>query len=542
VDQFDYVIVGGGSAGSVLAYRLTMAGKTVCVLEAGPSDTNPWIRIPAGFIKTLSDLRVTWQFETQPCDGTAARTIRIPQGKVLGGSSAVNGAIYNRGQAADFDHWAQLGNSGWGYRDALPYFVRTERRIGEADERYRGRSGRLPIGTNRLRVPVSGAFVASAVAAGLPLNPDHNGAEQFGVGYTQSAIHHGIRVSAAHAFLHPARKASAEVRTHALVTGIILDDRRATGVAYRRPGDATRYRVTARECVILCAGAANTPKILQLSGIGPSELLRQHGIAVAAHRPGVGENLRDHYNARLVARGRPGMDGINSRVTGWRLGLEVLRWLAQRPSALGVSPALVHVFGKSDPALSDPDFFLVFSPGSYKAGHVGRLDDFPGLSCAGCPLRPDSTGTIRIASSDPEAAPQIQPNYLAVESDRRILLAALRMARRIISGPPLQAYVEAETMPGPAVQTDDEWLDFARRCGGTSFHLAGTCKMGPAGDAAAVVDDRLRVHGIDGLRIADASIMPTLVSANTYAATLMIAEKASDMILGRAPLPAADLS
>jgi len=537
MDTFDYVIVGGGSAGSLLAFRLSEAGHSVCVIEAGPPDRNPYILIPAGFIKTLADPAVTWQFQTEPCEGTAGRPIGIPQGRTLGGSSAINGAIYSRGQPADFDGWAQLGNTGWSFADVLPYFRRTERRIGDADEHYRGREGRLPVTTNRLDAPVAEAFIDGAVEQGLPRNADHNGAEQFGVAYSQSVIHKGLRVSAARAFLHPARRRyGVEIRTDALVTRVIVENGRATGVAYRHKGVGAEQIVRAGREVILSAGAFNTPKLMQLSGLGPGAVLRDAGIGLVRDLPGVGENLRDHYNARIVARGVPGMNGINRRVQGWRLGREVLRWMLRRPSVLSISPALVHVFGKSNPVLDNPDFFLVFTPGSYKRGFIGKLDDFPGLSCGSTPLRPESRGTVRIKSAEAAVPPVIQPNYLSAEYDQRIQVAALRCARSLIESAPMRPFVEAENFPGADVQTDDQWLAFARETGGTSFHPAGTCRMGPAGDPDAVVDPNLRVHGIDGLRIVDASVMPTLVSANTYAATMMIAEKAADLILGRPPL------
>jgi choline dehydrogenase len=537
LESFDFVIVGGGSAASVLAYRLSEdTGKTVCVLEAGPPDTHPFIRMPAGFIKTLQDPRLTWQFASLPSWGTNGRAIRITQGRALGGSSSVNGTIYNRGQSGDFDGWAGLGNRGWSYREVLPYFMRTERRVGAGDDRYRGRTGRLPVTTNQLRSPVCDAFIEAARQLGLPLNPDYNGAAQEGVGYFQCTVEHGRRVSAARAFLHPARRRSVSVHTDVLATRILFDGRKAVGVAGLRQGSDAPWQVLARECVIVCAGTLNTPKLLQLSGIGPAALLREHGIAVHHELAGVGQNLRDHYTGRLVARGRGDMAGINERVRGLRLGLEVARWLLRRPSVLGLSPGVVHLFGKSLPQLAQPDYFLLFTPASYKAGYVGQLDDYPGVSCGGAVLRPQSAGYVNIASSDPRQAPLIQPNYLAEEADRQVMVAMLKNIRRLIQAAPMQRHIAGETFPGPAVSSDDEWLDFARRCGETAYHFAGTAKMGPASDPLAVVDEQLRVHGLEGLRVADASIMPTLVSANTYAATMMIGEKAADMILGRPAL------
>lgn len=532
MDIFDFIIIGGGSAGSILAHRLGEAGKSVCVLEAGPPDRNPFIRMPAGFVKTLFDPKLTWQFEHSGSEGTAGRSIQVTQGRTLGGSSSVNGAVYNRGQAADFDHWAQLGNAGWDFKSVLPYFRRTERRIGPGDDTYRGRDGALPITTHAWRDKVCDAFIRAAEAAGVPRNDDSNGASQAGVGYYQSAIERGRRVSAAHAFLHPARKRFAvDVRTDVLAHGIELEDGRAVAVRYRRSGTQEPARIRARAGVIVSAGTVNSPKLLQLSGIGPGALLQQHGIAVLRHLPGVGENFRDHYSPRLVARTRPGTDGINKRVTGLPLAREFAAWLVGRPSVLALSPALVHVFWKTDPALDNPDFSLVFTPGSYKRGFIGRLDDFPGLTCGVWQMRPESRGHVRITSPDPLAKPELQPNYLGSEFDRRTLVAALRFADSLLRRTEMKDVIEEIIIPEKPARTDNDWLDFARDYGSSSYHLVGTCKMGPGTDPLAVVDPGLKVHGLDGLYVVDASVMPTMPSANTYAATLMIAERGADLIL-----------
>ncbi len=528
-ETFDHVIVGGGTAAGILAWRLTEAGRSVCVLEAGPTDDAFYHKVPAGFIKTLFDPRVTWQLASQPNPNSGGRPIQYTQGKVLGGSSSVNGMVYNRGQRADFDHWAQLGNRGWGYDDILPLFRRTERRTGEGDDAYRGREGRLDVTTSPWPSAVVDAFVQSAVERGHPYNPDYNGARQEGVGRYQSAIGKGRRASTATAFLHPARRRGAVVRTDALVTRILMDGRRATGVAYDHHG--APKRVFARRGVIVAAGTTNSPKLLQLSGIGPAALLQQMHIPVVHALDGVGENFHDHYSPRLVVRLREGVDTLNAHVTGLPLAGQVARWLFGRPSVLTLSPALVHVFGRSNPAFDITDYSLVFTPGSYKQGFIGRLDDFPGMTCGAWQMRPDSRGHVRIASPDPHDAPLLDANYLGEEKDRIVLIAALREARAILSGASLAPLTDHEIFPGPDVQSDDEWLGFARQYGNSSYHLVGTCKMGPAIDAAAVVDDRLRVHGLDGLMVADASVMPVIPSANTYATTMMIAEKAADMIL-----------
>ena len=535
-DSFDYVIVGAGSAGSVLAARLAAGGvHSVCVLEAGPPDRHPFIHIPAGFMKTLTDPAVNWLYTAEPGEWTGGRRILAPRGKTLGGSSSINGHIYNRGQRLDYDGWAQLGNRGWGYADVLPYFKRSERRIGEGDDTFRGREGGLAVTDNPYRHPLCEAFIAGAVGFGIPRNPDYNGAVQDGVGYFQRAIHKGRRVSAARGFLHPARRrrgAMLDVRTRAHATRILFEGRRATGVRYRTGGNP--YEVRARREVILCGGAVNSPQLLQVSGVGPPELLGRFGIPVLHALPGVGENLQDHYAVRIVARVR-GAETINQRVRGFALLAEAARYFAGGAGVLGLSPSLVHVFWKSDPSLDQGDLQMTFTPASYKEGVQARLDDHPAMTVAPWQQRPESRGHVRIASADPLAAPRIQPNYLAHEMDRRVLLGGLRLARRLLRTPELAPYNAGEDYPGSGVESDDEWLDVARRRGTTTFHLVGSCRMGPEADPLAVVDDRLRVRGLDALRVADASIVPRMPSANTNAAALMIAEKAADMILDRPP-------
>lgn len=536
--SFDYVIVGAGSAGSVLAARLSEAGKTLCVLEAGPPDTNRYLHIPAGYVKTLFDPAVTWQLKTEACDSIAGRSLEIPQGRTLGGSSSVNGMLYVRGQPIDYDTWAARGNPGWCYREILPYFKRIERRVGEGDDAFRGREGALPVATPDFPNALCEAFIESAAARGIPRNPDHNGRTQFGAGRVQTVIHRGRRVSAATAFLHPAvRRGSVDVRTNALASRIRFEGRRAVGVDYI-DGDGAARSVEARRGVIVATGALHSPKLLQLSGIGPAPLLQQHGIAVRHALPGVGEHLRDHYSPRFVFRTR-GKDSINHRVSGLPLALQVIRWKLGLPSVLAIGPAVCHAYGKTDASRAEPDFTLLFGPASMKAGFFGRLDDFPGMTCGAWRQRPDSTGYVRIASSDARAAPVFNPRYLQDERDQRTLVAALRICRSIFTAEPMARYVEAETQPGPQVDTDDEWLDFARRLGSSSWHLMGSCRMGPASDPMSVVGPDLKVHGLDALHVIDASIMPTMPSANTYASTLMVAEKGADLILDKPPLPAA---
>ena len=538
-DEFDYVIVGSGAAGSVLAHRLTEdPGVTVCVLECGPPDHHPFIHIPAGFTRTLFNPKLTWQFKTEPTEWTAGRGIPTTQGRTLGGSSSINGMVYNRGQAADFDNWAQRGNQGWGYRDILPYFKRTEGRIGAGEDEYRGREGRLPVTDLDWIHPVSEAFIKGAVGMGIPRNPDYNGATQEGVGYFQRAIRRGWRQSAARMFLHPAHATGRlDVRTNARASAILLDGTRATGVRYVDDRDrTTAHEVRARREVILSAGTVNTAKLLQISGIGPGALLADIGVPVHHDLPGVGENFRDHYSVRLVARAK-GVITMNELAKGPRLLGQIARWMLGKPSILALSPSLVHIFCKSRPTLEDPDLQGVFTPASYKKGFVSVLDDFPGMTCGFWQHRPESTGHVRARSADPFQDPVIQPNYLAHATDRQVLLAGLRLARTLLHSPELAPFFDGEQLPGPDVDTDTALLDYARHYGGTGYHLIGTARMGPRTDPTTVVDDRLRVHGLQALRVVDASIMPNMPSANTYASTMMIAEKASDMIRGR-PAPA----
>ena len=540
-DEFDYVIVGSGAAGSVLANRLTEdAGARVCVLEAGPPDRHPFIHVPGGFIKMLFNPDYTWQFKTEPGEGTAGRRIPTTQGRTLGGSSSINGMVYNRGQHADFDSWAQRGNRGWGYADVLPYFKRTERRLGLHDPRYHGSEGNLPVSDIDWIHPLCEAFIDGAEGMGIPRCLDYNAQSQEGVGYFQRAIHKGYRQSAARVFLHPARARGLDVRTNARAAAILFEGKRAVGVRYIDDRDRTQTRaVRARREVIVSAGTANTAKLLQISGVGPAGLLGTLGVPVVHDMAGVGENFRDHYSVRFVARVR-GIGTMNELSRGMGLVGQIARWAMGRPSILALSPSLIHWFWKSDDSLDFADLQGVFSPASYKEGFVGLLDEYPGMTCGVWQHRPESTGFVRARSADPFEDPAIQPNYLADPMDRRVLLAGMKLARRLLRTPALAAYFDHETLPGDRAQSDDELLDFARRYGSTSYHLIGTARMGPASDPMAVVDDELRVHGMQRLRVVDASIMPTMPSANTYASTMMIAERAADLIRGRPMLEAAE--
>ena len=544
METFDYVIVGAGSAGSVLASRLSEdENVTVCVLEAGPWDWHPFIHIPAGFMYTLVNPKVNWLYKSEPSEWTGGRAIAAPRGKTLGGSSSINGHSYNRGQRLDFDGWAQRGNHGWGYSDVLPYFRRSERRMAPdavvGDDTFRGKEGNLPINDLDWRDPICEAFIEGAQQLGIPRNRDYNGAQQAGVSYVQRIVQNGRRVSAARGYLKPAMKRSnLTVRTHAHATSIVLEGKRAAGIRYNKGGrDGTPTEVRAAKEVILCGGAVNSPQLLQVSGIGPAPLLGELGIAVKHELRGVGENLRDHYAPRFVARVK-NAETINELSHGLKLVGEVLKYAVTRKGILSLNPTLVYVFWKSDERVDNYDLQLTFTPASYKEGVQSKLDDFPGMTIASWQQRPDSIGWVRAKSADPFTAPLIQPNYLAAESDRQVLLAGMKLARRLLHSPALSKYYDREEFPGPQAQSDEDLMTAAKQRGTTTFHLMGTCRMAPDSDPTAVVDDQLRVRGLEALRVVDASIMPTMPSANLNASVLMIAEKAADMIRGRVPLEA----
>ncbi|MEM7252012.1 MAG: GMC family oxidoreductase N-terminal domain-containing protein [Pseudomonadota bacterium] len=537
-ENFDFVVVGAGSAGCVLANRLSEDGKySVCVLEAGPPDWHPYIHIPAGFIKTLTNPNVNWLYEAEASHWTGGRAIGVPRGKTLGGSSSINGHIYNRGQRMDFDSWAQRGNRGWGYADVLPYFKRCERRIGAGDDTFRGRDGGLAVTDLNYRHPLCDAFIDGANSIGIPRNPDYNGERQEGISYVQRTAYKGRRMSAARAFLKPAkRRTNLTVRTRAHATRLLVDGKRATGVEYVQGGaKGERIQINANREVILSGGAINSPQLLQLSGIGPEQLLRSLGIEVVHPLAGVGENLADHYAPRFTARVK-GVETLNERSRGLRLAGEIGKYLIGAKSIVALSPSMVYGFWHTDEIAKSNDLQFIFTPASYKSGVHGLLDDFPGFTIAAWQHRPESRGWVRAKSSDPFEKPTIQPNYLSNETDRRVTVGAMKFARRLINTDAMKPYFDGEISPGPDVQTDDELLEAARHWGSTTYHVMGSCRMGPSSDPAAVVDDNLRVHGMEGLRIIDASIMPAMLSANLNAGTMMIAEKGADMVLGKSAL------
>jgi choline dehydrogenase len=529
VDTFDYVIVGAGSAGCVLANRLTADGRRrVLLLEAGGADRDIWIHIPLGYGRHFTNPKVNWLYVTEPEAECHDRAIIQPRGKVIGGSSSINGLLYIRGQREDFEHWRQLGNVGWSHDDVLPYFRRAEDQSRGADD-WHGEGG--PLGVSDMEpLPVCDAFIAAAEQCGYERNPDFNGAAQEGFGYYQLTTRNGRRCSASVAYLKPARpRPNLEVVSGALATRVLFEGRRATGVEYSRGGAQHVAQATAE--VILAGGSFNTPQLMQLSGLGPAPLLRQHGIAVIADLPGVGADLQDHFHARMVYRCRQPVsvnDLLASRRRGFVAGLN---YILRRRGLLAMGAAYAGGFFRTSPAAATPDVqchIMLFSGDTI----APPLHPFSGISCPLIVLRPESRGHVRIKSADPFAAPAIQPRYLSAAKDRDAMVAGLRALRRILAAPALAPFVEAEHDPGPACASDEDLLDFARRKGSTVYHPTSTCRMGD--DPGAVVDARLAVRGFERLRVVDASVMPALVSGNTNAAVIMIAEKGADMILADA--------
>lgn len=525
--EFDYIIVGAGSAGCVLANRLTADGKySVLLLEAGPQDTNPWIHIPLGYGRLFKEKAVNWMYQTEPEPGLNGRSVFQPRGKVLGGSSSINGLLYVRGQHEDYDRWRQHGNLGWGFDDVLPYFKKAEDQTRGADD-FHGAGGPLPVSDWRHTDPLSTAFVDAAADVGIPGNSDFNGASQEGAGFFQTTTRGGRRASTAVAYLRPAKaRPSRHVETSALAERILFEGRRAVGVTYRSAGIPRTAR--ARKEILVSGGAFNSPQLLQLSGVGPADLLRQHGIDVVLDAPGVGHDLQDHMQVRVVMRCSQAVT-LNDIVNNpFRKVLTGLRYAAFRTGPLTIAAGTSGAFVRTNPRLATPDIQIHFLP--FSTDKMGeKLHPFSGFTASVCQLRPESRGSIRIRSADPAASPEIRINYLASEVDRATNVEGLKILRKILRAPALAPYVVEEVDPGEKVTSNEALLAYCRTRGTTIYHPTSTCRMG--NDPLAVVDQRLRVRGIEGLRVVDASVMPDLVSGNTNAPVIMIAEKASDMIL-----------
>ncbi|MDD9928371.1 MAG: GMC family oxidoreductase N-terminal domain-containing protein [Rhodospirillaceae bacterium] len=536
-ETFDYVIVGAGSAGCILANRLTADGKnTVCLLEAGPPDWNPYIHIPAGFIKTLTNPNVNWLYESEPSHWTGGRNIAVPRGKTLGGSSSINGHIYNRGQRMDFNSWAQRGNQGWGYADVLPYFRRCETRIGGEDT-FRGRDGNMTVTDLNYSHPLCETFMDGAAELGIPRNPDYNGERQEGISYVQRTANKGRRMSTARAFLKPAKsRTNLALRTRAHATRLWLEGKKAVGVAYAKGGRGGRtVEVRASREVILSGGAINSPQLLQMSGVGPGDLLRSLGIDLVHDLPGVGENLRDHYAPRFSGKIKNSKT-INELSSGLNLVGEVAKYFVGGKSILSLSPSMVYGFWHTDPGSKSNDLQFIFTPASYNVYVHGMLNDYPGFTVATWQHRPESKGYVRAKTADPFDKPTIQPNYLTHETDQQVTIKAMKLSRALGETEAMKPYFDGWEYPDADLRSDDELLDAARHVGNTTFHVMGTCRMGPDSDTTAVVDDQLRVRGMENLRVIDASIMPAMVSANLNAATMMIGEKGADLVMGKPAL------
>ena len=522
---YDYIVVGAGSAGSVLANRLSAKPEAkVLLLEAGGSDKSFFVRMPAGIAK-LAGPRYNWGYETAPQPSMQGRRMYWPRGRLLGGSSSVNAMVYMRGQPADYDHWRQLGNSGWSYADVLPYFKKAERNERLHDE-FHGADGPLNVAERPYTNPLSHAFVEAAQQAGLPFNPDFNGAVQLGCGLFQVTQKGGSRWSAASAYLHPAAaRENLTILTKAQATRVVIENGRAIGVEYVRKGK--RHTARAEQEVLLAGGAINSPQLLLLSGIGPAEELRALGIKVAHDLPGVGKNLQDHLNVNIVRRATKGstLDSKNRGLAPVGVALQFLLF-GTGPGTSNVAEAGAFAIG--DPAAATPDIQYHFIPAQV-VDHARVAMDGDGVTLHACCLRPQSRGEIRLASTDPLQPPVMDPRYLGADYDLKILIEGLRRGRDILGAPALQPWLGEERLPGERLQSDAELSDFIRATAETEYHPVGTCKMG--NDPMAVVDERLAVRGVDRLRVIDASIMPTIVSGNTNAPVIMIAEKGAEMVL-----------
>ena len=531
---YDYIVVGAGSAGAVVASRLTESGRhRVLLLEAGTQGSNFfWSKVPVGVSKMIDDPAVNWCYTSEPDEGSGGRRIAVPRGRMLGGSSSINGMVYIRGQAQDYDHWAQLGNRGWSFQDVLPIFKRMERFEGGSDE-FRGRDGILPVThTPRHKVPLLEKIIEAAEKMGLPYNPDQNGATQEGVGMSQVTITRGRRQSTAFCYLDPARhRANLQIDQGAIAESLILEGRRCVGVRYSVNGQKREARAT-RE-VIVSGGSINSPKLLELSGIGQGDRLRALGIAPVHELPGVGENLRDHYSPRMKFEITGKNLTFNDNARGWRLAREALKYAMFRDGFLASTAVPIRLYFRTRVGLDSPDATISIAPFLYEmVGKERRVSAQKGITMNVNVLRSESTGSVHIKSADPAEPPAIRFNFLSAEHDRTGIVNVLRKGRELMATSPLKEVTGKEIAPGAHLQSDADLLEWVRNNAETTYHPVGTCKMG--NDPRAVVDPELRVHGIAGLRFADASIMPTLTSGNTNAPAIMIGEKCAAMVLSAA--------
>ena len=524
---YDYIIAGAGSAGCVLANRLSAdPSKRVLLLEAGGRDWYPWIHVPVGYFKTLHNPMTDWCYKTEPDPGLSGRSIDWPRGKTLGGTSSINGLLYIRGQHQDYDHWRQLGNTGWSYEDVLSYFKRSEDQQNGADD-FHGKGGDLSVQNIRAKRDICEALIDAAEELGLPRNDDFNGVKQEGAGYFQQTARGGLRCSTARAFLNPVKnRSNLKIIVHALVEKVVVEGAKTTGIAISVKGASRQYWLKPGGEVILSAGAIGSPQILQLSGIGPGALLQGLEIPVVKALAGVGANLQDHLQIRTVYE--VNVPTLNEEINNlFRRMMIGVQYVLTRTGPMSMGASQVCIFARSNEYVETPDIQYHFQPLSADKPGI-EMHPFSGITLSVCQLRPESRGRIEIKSPNPRAYPAIYPNYLSADRDCQTAIDSLKFTRRLVNTEALKPFIVGEHLPGPGVQTDDELLDSARNIAQTIYHPTSTCKMGA--DAMAVVNERLQVHGIEGLRVVDASVMPTITSGNTNAPTIMIAEKASDMI------------
>jgi choline dehydrogenase len=526
MEKFDYIIVGSGSSGSVIANRLSEINNiNICVLEAGGTNQHPFIKMPAGFIKTINDKRFNWCFKTEASQGVNNREIFFPRGKGFGGSSSINGHLYVRGQPDDYNQWAQLGNLGWGYDDILPYFKKSEYRADGNDE-YRGKDGPLFVTDIVEKHPICEEFIKGSKELGIALQQDYNSGNQEGIFYYQRTIKNGMRFSASDAFLKPAlKRKNLEIHSNTMVLNIIFENKKAIGLVCKKNNKI--FKIFAEKEIILCAGAIGTPHLLQVSGVGNPEHLKNIGVSVVHENKNIGEGLQDHYAVR-VSNSINKPVSLNERARGYKLALEIMKWFILKKGLISYSPAHVGAFLKSSPEIDLPDLQFVFTPASYTEGMIGKLQNTPGITCGVWQSRPHSRGYVKAISNDINAPPLIQPNYLKEQIDQDLMIEGIKRCRALLKTSNINEISLRENLPGKDIKTDKEILDYIRNNGGTVYHAIGSCRMGI--DNNAVVNSELKVNGIQNLRIADASIMPTMPSGNTNAATMMIAEKASDLI------------